>query len=354
MPNILKPKSLTFTPRHDVRQTLKEDHYTIYLSLTKVVQDKLRTCLKCTKKFPFITALHSHLTASGTCYKHFFDNASKPNNIMSNGRLSFGRVLLTQNGIEAFETTCDVCGEVFANQVAYMLHQDHHNLTPMPGAAPKPVSISCKVCQGEFNSPCQFYSHSCLRKSSAWCLHCTRYNSPNFAITTNISESTTVVGKNEEESDGGLLAITSVQSLAAGPSETKPEVSNVLNETGTSGSAVGSVPGDDMDISIKDEPLSAHEASNVSNIMDSHSAEPEVDDSPPFDADDWYVCTSCKPCKLLRYSDGSLEKHSAAIGHYQINPLTLYNDFSIRIEDLTNNKEFKGIITELLKERKKQ
>ena len=59
------------------------------------------------------------------------------------------------------------------------------------------------------------------------------------------------------------------------------------------------------------------------------------------DFPDWFVCLECKPHKILKDSDRSVEKHFEDFSeHYQINPAWFYLRFDLKIHDfaLTNGK----------------
>ena len=67
--------------------------------------------------------------------------------------------------------TCDVCGALSGDQVAYCLHSDHHEFT-------RREVLMCKRCEAAFESPCKFYGHVCCddrtggTAAAFWCGYC--------------------------------------------------------------------------------------------------------------------------------------------------------------------------------------
>ena len=208
------------------------------------------------------------------------------------------------------------------------------------------VVIQCKKCRGEFRNSCLFYGHNCAQKSRHWCPICDKLN-PKPDVKDKVPS---------EEED--RLTISSVESLAQNDMQQEPADMDTSRLT-------------DMEIQIKEEPLSqgnnsfTAEQDQVKNdvIANQNETMEEEEEGEPigkkeknkFVVDsDWYVCTDCQPCKLLRYSDGSLRKHTEITeegkGHFQINPLISYNGFSVEIDDLTNNPNYREYINHLLQE----
>ena len=85
--------------------------------------------------------------------------------------LSLGAALLSGAGIGARPVTCDVCGALSGDQVAYCLHSDHHEFQ-------RREVLMCKRCEAAFESPCKFYGHACCddrtgeAAAAFWCGYC--------------------------------------------------------------------------------------------------------------------------------------------------------------------------------------
>ena len=82
------------------------------------------TCPVCLAKFGFVSEMICHISDSKRCSEEMLNRS---------GRKKKSSIWTDIDCIVTFQQifcnrTCDVCGIIFDNVMAYMLHKDHHHM----------------------------------------------------------------------------------------------------------------------------------------------------------------------------------------------------------------------------------
>ena len=113
--------------------------------------------------------------SSKVCYQRLISRNQVPKSNPASKPINLSEILLDRKGMEVESSlNCYQCGIEFQNQVAYLLHLDHHQLI-------SGHQIECKACKQTFNSSCTFHKHNCKigvggKTFSMGCLICIKLN----------------------------------------------------------------------------------------------------------------------------------------------------------------------------------
>ena len=78
-----------------------------------------------------------------------------------------------------------------------------------------------------------------------------------------------------------------------------------------------------------------------------NQSDSELDDLPPFNTEDCYLCLDCN-LKLLFDSDQLSDHCEHFPDHVNINPLCVYNSFSLSLQDVCKSRELNSADRELI------
>lgn len=186
---------------------------------------------------------------------------------------------------------CSKCSILFQNQVAFLIHNEHHMLTE---------EIKCK-CQKSFSTSCSFSRHDCSRALSTSCLICFKLNQ---------------VMKIEQVED------------------------EITDQVSTDGG-----------IEIKNEPLEVEEIPGVSHYNQKQSLWKQL--GAKQNKDEWFLCVDCD--KLLLEADNSMDEHFTKYAdHFRINPAWWYSRFRLYIPDIRQSKKHRQYFDHIQSDSKRQ
>lgn len=278
-----------------------------YPALETSVKESLLTCF-CGKTFNFAIHLMNHWIAEISCLRPLISLVKDKNH----ESISFSKLWVLHRSQRVKCIICCECGLTLANQVVYMLHQDHHQI---------PNKLTCKGCNIAFSTPCQFFKHQCLVSERLkglpkryTCLVCEKFESS--------------LSAKGPVNEGLALQIENVQQAVDWNSE---PLNEFIEEA--------------MD--IKEEPLSRDFDDDHEEYTSSYDRERSMwkilKRAKP--QHEWFVCIDCDPLRILQIHDGSLDGHMKEYeNHYRIDPAWLYSKLELNLKDLRMTTEYHDMI----------
>lgn len=194
--------------------------FKIYSELSEIEKDSLIRCPHCLKSFYYISGLMAHLKSEASCMGEL--EAATISLPQSNqiDQIDFGTYLLQKMSIKSRSIKCEDCTLVCKDQIGYAIHRDHHALK-------KKGTFICKGCNCEYQSPCEFYRHNCSARDKErlpWCPFCdVSYRCDNIKEEIDKRLETARIAQAQRKK--AALSNTHHQSLPITMSETEPNSS---------------------------------------------------------------------------------------------------------------------------------
>ena len=138
----------------------------LYGKVDKNIRDLILTCpsSNCSKKYEFISGMFGHLQLRTPCLMRLVKN--KTIEFEWNCSIDFGKLITRLHNLEETAIQCEICNEICHSELGYLMHVDHHRLN---------VTLECRKCFTDYFTACSFYSHSCITKSTHFCLICDEF-----------------------------------------------------------------------------------------------------------------------------------------------------------------------------------
>lgn len=318
-----------------------------YPSLILSEVSKLLFCTSCGTQFNFASQLVRHLSVKKTCLQEITKNDK-------NGvEFYLDAMSYSQNQILLSKVYCNQCDMEYPSKWSYLLHWDHHKFLSSTEV------LTCSRCKVMFRSPCLFFRH-CCNKPTVWCHFCEKMDlvketpakGPEVnSIQISLSESLALRPMELQQVAGLWNNHSADQSMDVSTADHLNEFdSNELDDI-TVDFSIKSDPDAPMltidqlppipPTAIKSEPVE-HDIQNsvltqVFSDVKQELMDPVSVEEMPESLDDVYICRSCNPLRFLKSTEKMSEHLEANTTHFDISPLSAFNDFSLRIADVAKS-----------------